>query len=94
MISKEGQEVLANEDRNYLVRQKPFEQLQEEDPDNVWAYDANGNKMLMRGEPTDVIEDEEDEDPMAGLRKLTEGLKEKPKTEGLALEPNNELNIE
>lgn len=100
-ISRGGKALLSKEERSRLDRNKTYEQLQEEEREKakakeqvaeVWGYDEQGNRVLLRDEsgreltvkevvaPT-VEEQEEEEDPMfQGVRKVAEGLK--IKTEG------------
>ena len=88
-ITEEGRALLAREDRNHLMRQKTYEQLKAEDTatKETWGYDGEGNKVMLIGDdgeqlaPEDMAqglpppEDEEAEDPMQGLAKLTENIK-------------------
>ena len=57
VIGEKSKEILAKDDRNYLVRQKTHEQLAAEDPANrkIWGYDENDNKVLLKDDDGNYI---------------------------------------
>ena len=73
--------MLKSDKNNMLAQHKTHQQLQEEDPEYqraaLWKYDEDGNKVLLREEIDGHTfpEEEEEEDLMAGVQKLTHGMK-------------------